>query len=177
MSIISSKARGITSRWPERGVPPQARLHALLASVRRRTHPGARAHVKVHVHPLAFTTHEVARTVPKADPSLRQSDVRRTSACAAAQLHVSRAPARAHRARGRFASPEGESEPTQILMCAAQVASRPHTSALTVQEPVMTLAQAHARLREENLVRKKPYGAYLERVSPRRRGNANALSP
>jgi len=56
-------------------------------------------------------------------------------------------------------------------------ASRPPTSALTVQEQVMTLAQAHARLREENFARKKHYDAYLERVSPRRRGNANALSP
>ena len=63
------------------------------------------------------------------------------------------------------------------LICAAHVASRPHKSALTVQEQVMTLAHAHARVREENVARKKHYGAYLERVSPRRRGHANALSP
>src|SRR5262249_11186690 len=35
------------------------------------------------------------------------------------------------------------------LMCAAQGASRPHTSALTVQEHVMTRAPAQARVREE----------------------------
>ena len=63
------------------------------------------------------------------------------------------------------------------LMCAAQGASRPHTSALTVPGQVMTLAHAHARLREEHCARKKHSGACLERVSPRRRGNANALAP
>ena len=41
----------------------------------------------------------------------------------------------------------------------------------------MTLAQAQARLREEHCVRKKPSGASLERVAPRRRGQANARSP
>src|SRR5215468_850348 len=114
MSIISSHARGITSRLPERCVPHQARLHALLASVMRRTHQCARAQVKVHVHKLACTTQEVARTVPKENPSLRQSDVRRTSACSAAQLQVSRAQARSHHARVRFAPPKGESEPAPV---------------------------------------------------------------
>ena len=52
MSIISSNARGITSRWPEQC---------------------ARAQVKVHVHKLAFTTHEVARTVPKENPTDRKN--------------------------------------------------------------------------------------------------------
>src|SRR5215813_10326721 len=63
------------------------------------------------------------------------------------------------------------------LIFAAHVASRLHKLALTVQEQVMTLAHAHARLREEHFARKKPYGVCLERVSPRRRGNAHAISP
>src|SRR5262245_24651179 len=95
---------------------------------------------------------------------------------------------RAHQSRctcTNWLSPRKRSpEPSQrtsrayaSLMCAAQVASRPHKSALTVQEQVMTLAHAQARSREENFVRKKHYGAYLERVSPRRRGNANVRSP
>ncbi len=56
------------------------------------------------------------------------------------------------------------------LIFAAHITSRPHQSALTVQEHVMTLAQAH-------FARTKHYGVCLERVSPRRRGHAHALSP
>ena len=52
------------------------------------------------------------------------------------------------------------------LIFVAHVASRPPTSALTVQEQVMTLAHAHARLREEHFAPTKPYGVCLERVSP-----------
>src|SRR5215472_15719502 len=109
MSIISSHARGITSRLPERGVPQQARLHALRASVMRRTNQCSRAHVKVYVHTLAFTTQEVARTVPKEHSSLHKSDFLGTSSFSAAQLQVAHAPARAHRARVRCAPPEGAS--------------------------------------------------------------------
>src|SRR5215510_14597770 len=63
------------------------------------------------------------------------------------------------------------------LMCAAQGASRPHTSALTVQEHVMTRAPDQARVREKNCALTKQYGAYLERVAAQRKGHANALSP
>src|SRR6516165_4849316 len=86
MSIISSNARGITSRLPERCGPQQARLNALLASVMRRTNQCSLAQVKVHVHKLACTTQEVARTVPKEHPSLRTSDLRRTSCISPAQI-------------------------------------------------------------------------------------------
>jgi len=79
-----------------------------------RTNQCARAQVKAHVHKLACTTQEVARTVPQENPSLRTSDFRRTSAFSAAQLQVSRAQARSRRARGRFAPPEGESEPAHV---------------------------------------------------------------
>ena len=101
----------------------------------------------------------------------------------AAQTH-----GRAHTSRGtgtnvlaprqRSPAPSQRSMRAGIrLIVVAHVASRPPTSALTVQEHVMTLAHAHARLREEHVARTKPYGVCLERVSPRRRGNAHALSP
>src|SRR5262245_8920731 len=91
----------------------------------------------------------------------------------AAQTHV-----RAHTSRctctnglaprKRSPAPSHRSmRPCASLTCAAQVASRPHTSALMVQEQVMTLAHAHACLREEIFARKKHAGASLERVSPR----------
>jgi len=63
------------------------------------------------------------------------------------------------------------------LIFAAHITSRPHQSALTVQEHVMTLAHAHARWRQEHFARTKHYDACLERVAPRHRGNAHALSP
>src|SRR5262245_8920732 len=86
MLIISANARGIPSRLPERCVPQQARLHARLTSVRRRTNPCARAHVKVYVHKRACTAQEVARTVPQEHATLRQSDVRRTSCISSAHI-------------------------------------------------------------------------------------------
>src|SRR5262245_29046850 len=114
MLIISANARGIPSRLPERCVPQQARLHARLASVRRRTTPCARAHVKVYVHKRACTTQEVARTIPQEHASLPTSDVLSTSACSAAQLNFARAQARSHRARIRCAPPEGACEPAPV---------------------------------------------------------------
>ena len=94
MSIISSHARGITSRLLERWGSQQARLHALRASVMRRTHHCARAHVKWHVHQRAGTTPAGARPVPKAPASRPTSDCRRTR-CS------SPAPIGSHGARAR----------------------------------------------------------------------------
>ena len=68
---------GITSRLLERCRSQQARLHALRASVMRRTNHCARAHVKWHVHQRAGTTPAVARTVPQAPASRPTSDCRR----------------------------------------------------------------------------------------------------
>src|SRR5205823_13405032 len=79
----------------------------------------------------------------------------------------------------RQRSPEPSQRSTRAgisLIFVAHVASRPPTSALTVQEQVMTLAHAHARLREEHFARTKPYGVCLERVSPWRRGKRAASS-
>jgi len=80
----------------------------------RRTHPCARAHVKLYVHKRACTTQEVARTIPQEHASLPTSDVLSTSAYSAAQLNVARAQARSHRARIRCAPPEGASEPAPV---------------------------------------------------------------
>jgi len=134
----------------------------------------AQTHVRTHTSRGTCTNVRAPRK-GSLEPSQRAfapatSDFRRTTASCTCTSSFSPC-------KGQVCTSRKSIRACASLMCAAHVASRPHQSALTVQEHVMTLARAHARWREEHCARTKHYGACLERVAPRRRGNAHALSP